>query len=313
MQHTVTSRSRPAHKRRLWLVPLLFLLPHLTVFCLFNLLPDLAGIYAAFTKWDLAAAPQWTGLQNLRTILLDSSSLFYWQFRWGLQNTCLFVLLVVPLRIILPLLLASALNRKCAGHALFQTLFYLPALLSLSIVMVSWNYMFNTNYGIINAYLHLGSLSWTNTVPFNWIALIVITVWWGTGTNMIIFQSALANVPSEILEAAEIDGASRVQRFFHISLPCIRFPLTYVLATTVIAEFNVWGQPYMFNNGGPVVDTVNGFARTSNIMLMQIIRDTGFKGSYGSNPGIASAMALLLGIIMVIVSIIQVCAMQKNS
>ncbi len=299
-------------KRKRWLVPLFFLLPHLTVFSIFNLLPDLAGIYAAFTRWDLGSTPQWIGLQNLKTILFDSSSLFYWDFWWGLQNTVIFVLITVPLRVIIPMLFALILNKKFPGRNLFQVLIYLPALLSLSVVMISWNYMFNSNYGLINTYLHLGSLSWMNTVPFNWIALIIITVWWGTGVNMIVLQSALAGVPQDLMEAAQIDGAGRWKRFFRITLPCIKFPVTYVLTSSLIAEFNVWGQPYMFNNGGPIIDMANGYAHQSNLMLMQVIRDVGFKGSFGSNPGIASAMALVLGAIMVTVSIMQVRMMRKG-
>lgn len=299
-------------KKRAWMIPLLFLLPHLAVFCVFNLIPAVAGIYAAFTKWDLGSMPQWVGLDNFKTILTDSNSLYYWQFRWGLKNTCLFVLLVVPIRIIVPLLLALVLNKRYPGHGVHQILFYLPSLLSLSIVMVSWNYMFNPNYGLINTYLNLGTLSWTNTTPYNWIALVIITAWWGTGGNMIVLQSALAGVPRELEEAAKIDRANAVQRFFYVTLPQIKFPLTYVVATTIIAEFNIWGQPYMFNKGGAVVETVNGFAHQSNIMLMQIIRDTGFGGSYSSNPGIASAMALILGAIMTVVSIFQVRMMQKE-
>ncbi len=291
---------------------LCFLLPHLILFCLFSLLPSLAGIYAAFTKWSLGKAPEWVGLANLRAILTDQNSIYYWKFRWGLQNTCLFVLLAVPLRIIVPLLLAAALNTRCKGHTIFQTLFYLPGLLSLSIVMISWNYMFDTNYGIVNNLLNLGKLSWVNRVPYNWIAIIIITVWWGTSASMIIFQSALAGVPTEQLEAAQLDGAGAVKRFFYIKLPAIRYPLTYVAATSIIQEFNVWGQPYMFNNGGPVIENVNGYAHQSNIMLMQIIKDTGFNGTTSSNAGVAAAMSLILGIIMVIVSIVQVRLMQKE-
>ena len=306
-----TAVLKQSRNRRRY-VPLLFLLPHLIIFGCFNLLPSMAGIYAAFTKWELGQMPQWVGLRNLKTLLTDQSSLFYWELRWGLRNTCLFVLIAVPLRIIVPLLLAVALNSRCPGHKIYQTIFYLPALLSLSIVMGSWNYMFNTNYGIVNNMLGLGKLSWTNTVPLNWAAIIVITVWWGTGMNMVIYQAALAGIPTDILDASKVDGAGCVQRFFHIILPSMRYPLSYTLAVSIIAEFNVWGQPWMFNKGGPVVEIVNGFTRNSNMMMMQYIRDTGFQGAYGSNPGMASAMALILGIVMVAVSLIQVRIMQRN-
>ena len=138
------------------------------------------GVFAAFTKWPLGQSPVWVGLKNFRTVFMDSSSNYYWQMRWGLENTVKFVLLCVPFRILVPLLLAWALNSGCKGSKTLQSVFYIPALLSLSVVMVSWNYMFNASYGVINNILGLGKLNWTSTDPYNWVALILITVWWGT-------------------------------------------------------------------------------------------------------------------------------------
>lgn len=103
-----------------------------------------------------------------------------------------------------------------------------------------------------------------------------------------------------------------MQRFLYITIPSIRYPLSYTLATTLIAEFNIWGQPMLFNNGGIIVETVAGYTRKSNMMLMQYIKDLGF-GNYGANPGIASAMSLVLGIIIMIVSMIQIRLMKENS
>ena len=305
-------KTRHLNQKKQFRKSILFLLPLLFTFTCFNLIPSLTGIYAAFTKWTLGDRPIWVGLSNLKAILFDPSTEYYWTFRWGLGNTCLFVLLCVPLRIIVPLLFAFAINTRCRGNKLFQAIYYLPSLLSLSVVMSSWAYMFDTNYGIINALLGLGKFSWTITIPYNWIAIIWISVWWGNGGTMIIYQSALAGIPQEIIESSEIDGANTMQRFFHITLPSIRYPLSYTLATTLIAEFNVWGQPMMFNNGGIIVETVNGFTRKSNMMLMQYIKDLGF-GNYGANPGVASAMSLALGLIIVLVSMVQIRLMRENS
>ena len=303
---------RHLNQRKQLRASILFLLPLLLTFTCFNLIPSLTGIYAAFTTWTLGESPVWVGLSNLKTLLFDENSLYYWELRWGLKNTCLFVLFCVPLRVIVPLLLAFALNTHCRGHKIYQAVFYLPALLSLSVVMTSWNYMFNTNYGLINVALGLGKLSWTNTTPLNWIALIIITVWWGNGGTMIIYQSALAGIPEEIIESSQIDGANTWQRFIHITIPSIRYPLSYTLTTAIIAEFNIWGQPMMFNDGGIIVETVNGFTRKSNMMLMQYIKDIGF-GNFSSLPGMASAMSLILGVIIVAVSMIQIRLMRENA
>lgn len=305
MQHSLT------HRKKKWLIPLLFLLPHLFFFGCFTLFPTLTGVFAAFTKWPLGQSPVWVGLDNFHTVFTDSSSNYYWQLRWGLENTFKFVILCVPFRILVPLLLAWALNTGCKGSKTLQSLFYIPALLSLSVVMVSWNYMFNASYGIINTLLGLGKLKWTSTDPYNWIALILITVWWGTSGNMVIYLSALAGVPKEMLEAAEVDGANALQKFTRVTLPSIKFPLQYTIVTSIIAEFGIWGQPAMFNKGGVTIEVINGITRPANKMLLQYVMETGF-GSIGVNAGIASVMALVLGVIMFTVSLVQFKLMRRN-
>lgn len=293
-------------------VPFAFLAPHVLAFVCFNLFPTLVGVFSAFTKWTLGANPQWIGLYNFEQLFTNTNSMYYWQLRWGMLNTLKFVAFCVPFRILIPLLFAMALNTHCRGNKLFQTLLYLPALLSLSVVMVSWSYMFHTNYGIINNLLSLGKVQWMNAEPFNWLALILITVWWGCGSNMIIYQSALASVPAELQEAASVDGANAFQRFLHITLPSIKFPLQYTIITSVIAEFGIWGQPDMFNSGGPTIEMVNGYTHLSNKMMMQYIAENGF-GKSGVNAGMASAMALTLGLVIFLVSILQFKAMRANA
>ena len=304
--------QRMSKKVRRIVIPLLFLLPHLFFFGCFTLFPTLTGIFSAFTDWPLGSMPRWIGLENFRTLFFDSGSQYYWQFRWGLANTLRFVVLCVPFRIVVPLMLAWALNERFTGHRILQSVFYLPALLSLSVVMVSWNYMFNASYGVINTLLGLGKVKWMTQDPLNWIALVIITVWWGCGANMIIYQSALASVPASILEAAEVDGANAWQRFIHVTLPSIRFPLEYTLVTSVIAEFNIWGQPDMFNKGGVITEVVNGVPRHANKMIIQYIMENGF-GRLGVNAGIPSAMALLLGLLIFTVSLLQFKAMRRNA
>lgn len=293
-------------------VPWAFVLPHLLIFACFNVFPIMTGIFASFTKWTLGKMPVLMGLENFRSLFMDSSSIYFWQLRWGMANTLKFVLFCVPLRILIPLSLALFLSSKCPGHKVLQSFFYLPALLSLSVVMVSWKYMFDPSVGVINNLLALGKVQWFTKEPFNWIALVFITAWWGTGSNMIIYQSALAGVSEDIQEAASVDGANTFQRFIHVTIPSIRFPLQYTIITSVIAEFGIWGQPDMFNAGGPTLEVVNGTAHQSNMMMMQYIASNGF-GSSGVNAGIASAMALVLGMVIFIISLIQFRVMRRNA
>lgn len=272
----------------------LFILPHLIIFGIFFAIPAVFGIYVSFTKWNLYSSPQWVGLENYYNILINSDSTFYQQFHNGLKNTLSFALFSVPFCIAVPLLFAVLLNAKPRGHKIFQSIFYLPTLFSISAVVLTWSFMFNKNMGIVNKLLGL-KVAWTSTQPYTWIALVAITVWWCIGSNMVIYQAALASVPKEIYEAAKMDGSSGIRTFFCISLPNIKDQLLYTVVMTTIAQFNVYGQPLMFSNGAP--------KDTTRVLLMYI-QQLAF-GTGESVAGIAASMAVMLGLCIMLVSLIQ--------
>ena len=312
-----TNAARIAGKNQ-WkarLTALSFLSPHLLLFAVFFMIPSVIGIASAFTDWQLGKPMVFIGLDNFKTLFFNQDSQYYWQLRWGLASTAKFVLMTVPFQIIVPLLLAVALKKKPFAHKIFQSIFYLPALLSIAVVMLSWNYMFNMSAGFINQALGLGKLNWTSSDPQCWYALVIITVWWVSGGNMIIYQSALASIPQELYEAASVDGANGFQQFWHITVPGMRYPLTYTAITSVIQQFGIYGQPLMFNvgsPGGPTVAMINGFDKRSYYMLLMYIFDLGF-GRAGGNPGMASSMALILGLVILAVSVIQFRVLRANA
>lgn len=303
---------RSKHRSKQGLTALSFLLPHLLFFAVFFLIPSAVGIVSAFSKWQLGKPMEFIGAENFKTLFFNENSQYYWQLRWGLTNTVKFVLMTVPFQIVVPLLLAVALQRRPFGHKVFQSIFYLPALLSIAVVMLSWNYMFNMSAGFINQALGLGKLNWMSSIPHNWIALVIITIWWVAGGNMIIYQSALASISQELYEAAAVDGANGVKQFWHITVPGMRYPLTYTAITAVIQQFGIYGQPLMFNGGGPVTAVINGFDQKSNNVLLMYIFDLGF-GRAGGDPGMASAMALVLGLVILVISIIQFRILRANA
>lgn len=274
--------------------PYLFLAPHLIFFLVFFLIPSIFGIYISFTDWNLFGAPNWVGLQNYQTILMNEGSTFHTQFYNGLSNTFKFVLFTVPFCIMVPLLLAAALNAKPKLHKFFQSLFYLPTLLAISAVTLIWGIIFSSTHGPINNLFDL-SILWTSSQPYAWVVLVVVTVWWTIGGNMIIYQAALNGISKDYYEAADIDGATSAQKFFKITLPSIRGQLLYTIVMTTIAQFNVYGQPLMLTGGGPT---------NSTRVLLMYIQSNAF-GSGQSIAGIASAMAVMLGVCIMIVSAIQ--------
>lgn len=280
--------------------PILYLLPHLIIFTIFFLIPLVFGIYIAITKWDLVRTPRFVGFDNFKTLLF-SNSIFHDQLVSGLGHTFLFVLISVPFCILVPLILAVALNTKPVLGKFFQGLFYLPSLFSISAVVIVWSLIFNPNYGPLNTLFHLNQV-WTGTQPWAWMTIVILTVWWTIGGNMIIYQAALNGISKDYYEAADIDGASSWQKFIHITLPSIRGQLLYTIVTTTIAQFNIYGQPLMLTNGGP-----NG----STTVLMMNIQQNAF-GSGQSLAGLSSAMAVILGICITIVSMIQLFLLRSK-
>jgi ABC-type sugar transport systems, permease components len=285
-----TASKSPSKDKIAWL----FLAPHLTIFVIFFLIPVIFGIYISFTNWDLINSPTFIGFDNYKELFFESNSTFYEQLRIGLKNTLIFVILSVPFCLAVPLLLATALNAKPRLGKVFQSVFYMPSLFAISAVTIIWRLVFHVNYGPVNV-ITKSSTSWLGNQPYAWVVLVVVTVWWTIGGNMVIYQAALNGVPQDIYEAADIDGANAVQKFFKIALPQIRGQILYTAVMTTIAQFNVYGQPLILTGGGP---------NNSTRVLLMYIQQNAF-GSGQSIAGIASAMAVILGLCIMAVSVVQ--------
>ncbi|MEF2964883.1 sugar ABC transporter permease [Paenibacillus sp. M1] len=283
--------------------PVFFVGPHLILFLIFILIPTVYGIYASFTHWNLMNNPEWIGLSNYKTILFDETSTFYNQFFNGLKNTLIFVVISVPLLIVIPLLVAVALEHKQIKlKGTIQAIIYIPGLISISAAALIWLLIFNKQLGITGNVFH-SQVAWAANQPYAWIIIFVISVWGGVGGNMIIYRASIAGVSKDLYESAEMDGAGSVKRFFSITLPSIRFPLIYTFVMTTAASFNVFGQPLMMTDGGP---------RQTTHVLMMYIRQLAF-GHGESIAGMASAMAVLLGLVILVVSALQYYVMSRNS
>ncbi|AOZ92127.1 carbohydrate ABC transporter permease [Paenibacillus crassostreae] len=290
-------------KKKLNLAPVFFVGPHVVLFIVFILIPTIYGIYASFTKWNLMNDPVWVGLDNYRTILFDSESTFHVQFTNGLQNTLFFVVLSVPLLIVIPLMVAVALeHKKVKMKDFIQAIIYIPGLISISAAALIWSLIFNKQLGITGNLLGSDTV-WAAHQPYAWIIIIVITVWGGAGGNMIIYRASISGVAQDLYEAAEMDGAGAFRKFFSITLPSIRFPLIFTFVMTTAGAFNVFGQPLMMTDGGP---------QQSTHVLMMYIRQLAF-GNGESIAGMASAMAVLLGLVILIISALQYYVMNRNA
>ncbi|MEK4517161.1 sugar ABC transporter permease [Paenibacillus sp. FSL H8-0122] len=279
------------------LTSFLFILPYLAAFGLFLLFPILYGLVISLQDFELLSAEHpFVGLRNYITILTPGTyenSLFF----SGLWTTLQFVLYSVPLLIVAGLgmaLLVNALPRKLRG--LFRTFYFLPYAMSASVMAVIWLMMFDTNAGFINSLLQklgLSGIPWLTATPWVWIALVLTTLWWTIGFNMIIFVNALNEVPEDYYEAASIDGAGAWNRFVSITLPSIRPVMLFVLITSTIASFNVYAQPFLLTRGGP--------GDTTRVLLINVLDQAFARKDIGS----ASAMAIMMALLIMIISIVQ--------
>ncbi len=284
--------------RKVDIVPYLFIAPQLILFTIFFIIPAATGIVAAFCKWNIYTnpTPVFNGLDNFKQILFDSNTSYFTMFRNGMSNTLKFVIMSVPFCILIPLIMAFVLSLKPRGHGFFQALYYLPNIFSISTVILVWFYVFNRADGLVNNSLAAilsqpVNINWLGEQPFAWVAITVITVWWCLGGNLVIYLAAINGVSGDIVEAAEIDGASIMTKITKIILPSIRPQISYTIVLTTISQFNIYGQSLMLTAGGP---------DSSTHTMMMYIRQLAFGSS--SVAGIAASMALLFGIVMIITS-----------
>ncbi|PJN88383.1 carbohydrate ABC transporter permease [Bacillus sp. mrc49] len=275
----------------------LFVLPYLILFTVFLIAPIGYGVWISLHDWDLLnPVKEFVGLKNYLNIF-DSESYLHNLFFEGLKNTFLFVLFSVPLLVAVGLglaLLLNALPKKLTG--LFRTAYFIPYSVSVSIVAIIWLWIFDTNSGLINQYLQklgLSAIPWLTDIPWAWVSIIIATLWWTIGFNMVIFTNALNEVSEELYEAGSLDGANRWQTFFHITLPTIKPTMLFVTLTSTIASFNIYGQPYLMTRGGPGTST--------QVLLMNIVEE----GFNQRQLGNAAAMSILMALIMIIISLVQ--------
>lgn len=245
----------------------MFLMPYGAVFGIFVLLPVLYGFYISLHKWHiLAPKPEFIGLRNYKLVLSDDL------FRIAFARTAFYVAMVVPLGNALSLLLAVGLNQNYRGTTFYKVAFYLPVVMSVSVIAILWRWLYSAEFGIINHYLsQIASLGhqiapaispaalkpqWLNSPATAMPAIALMSIWWGAGGNMLIYFAGLKNVPKELLEAAEIDGAGPWRRFWTVSWPLLRPTTLFCLVMSVIASFQVFGQTYILTGGGPYYSTL---------------------------------------------------------
>jgi len=274
-----------------------FVAPALIVIGVFFVLPVVAALLLSFTDFDLYALAD---LRNLRVVGLRNyvrllETPLFWQ---ALGNTLYFVVVGVPLSIGASLATALLVNSPLARlKAVFRTALFMPVVTTLVAVAVIWRYLLSTRYGMINYALGrfgIGPIDWLGDPHWAMPAIILFAVWKSFGYNMVILLAGLQSIPADLYEAARVDGASASQRFRHVTLPMLAPILAMVAILTIAGYFQLFGEPYVMTQGGPLQSTVS---------VLYFMYEEGFKWW---NLGSASAVAFLLFLFIFAVTALQV-------
>lgn len=283
---------------------LLMVTPYIIHFVVFVLGSLLASLYFSFSHYDILNPPEWTGLDNYKKLFNES---VFWKALW---NTIYFTILFVPLQTFIALILAVALNQKLRGLKVFRLAHFLPVISSWTVIMYVSDTIFNPRFGFANSLLMkvgLDPQKWLQDEQLVIPLLVLIAVWKGVGYIMVLFLAGLQNVPSEVYEAAEIDGAGALSKFRHITVPLISGTTFLVLILSTISTFQAFEQIYVMT-GGAIDASAAGGPNQSSLVLMIYLYQEGF--SY-LRMGYASAIAWVLFVILFLLTIIQMILQKK--
>jgi len=262
----------------------------------FLILPMVAAVCLSFASWDLLSPIQWIGLGNFKELF--THAIFY----KSLLNSVIFIVGYLPLVYFLGLAAALGLNKKFRGSSFLRAAYFLPVVTSWVVVSLLWKWILNPNGGIVNSFLHVLGIhgpGWWTSPTWAMPSVIIASVWKDLGYVMLILLSGLQSIPPEYQEAAAMDGASKRQILFKITLPLLTPATFFVIVISLINNFQVFDQIYLMTGGGPDGST--------SVLVQQIVKNA---FDYG-RTGFASAMSMLLFIILLIITLIQL-GLQKR-
>ncbi len=222
--------------------------PWIIGFLIFIAGPIFASLFFSFCNYDVVTSPDWVGIQNYKRLFSDP---LFWQ---SLKVTSYYSLVSVPLGIALSLIIAILLNQNIRGLAWFRTIYYMPSVISGVAVSLLWMWIFNPEFGILNFLLwklfHIQGPAWLMSEEWVIPALIIMSLW-GIGGDIVIYLAGLQGIPTELYEAAEIDGANSFNKFLNITIPMMSPVLLFTLIMGIINSFQVFTQAYVMTGGGP--------------------------------------------------------------
>jgi putative chitobiose transport system permease protein len=272
--------------------PYLFLLPALLLLTVSAFYPLIQAFYLSFTNYNFIGVTKFVGWDNYLSIWGDR---LFWQV---MGNTLTYLVIVVPSLVILSLALALLVNQKIRGMAIFRSIYYLPVIVSVVVAAIAWKWIYSEN-GVLNYVISFFALAWQNPIQISWltnpdtaiVAIALVTIWRGLGYYMAIYLAGLQAIPSELYEAAAIDGSDGCLKHWDITIPLMR---PYILLVTVISTINamkIFEEVYIMSRGGPANST-----KTVVYYLYE-------KGFSSLEMGYASAIGVILFLAIFAISI----------
>ncbi|TLS47774.1 sugar ABC transporter permease [Streptomyces montanus] len=270
----------------------------LIVVVVFTVAPILASFVLALFKWDAISSPEFVGLDNFDALLSDEA------VTHSLLVTAGFAVMIVFLQVVLGLGLALLVAQRASKivQNLFRAAFFLPMLASAASISIVMSYVFNDQFGVINYYLgllHLPEVSWLSSTGGATATIVIVAVWQQLGFTFILFVAALGSVPQDVLEAAQIDGASSARMFWRIKLPLISPTVLFASTVGLINTMQLFDQPYVMTKGGP------GDSTYTTVLL---VYQTAFQNL---QFGYASAMSVVLFAVLLVITAVQFTVSRK--
>jgi multiple sugar transport system permease protein len=262
-----------------------FLCAALVCFALFSWYPIVRGVLLAFQQVNFVTDPEWVGFENFERLFADP---LFWD-AWG--NTLLFTGLALVFGFFVPFLIAVLLNELRHAKGYFRLVVYLPVMLPPVVAALLWKWFYDPGPGLFNSLLRAVGIDgprWLDDSTTSLLSLVLVATWSNLGSATLIYLAALQTIPGELYEAAELDGASVVQRLRHVTIPQTRFVLLVLLLLQVVATMQIFTEPYIMTGGGPDDSTVT--------VLLLLYRYAFVYNDFGTASALSTLLLVFLSV-----------------
>jgi raffinose/stachyose/melibiose transport system permease protein len=296
---TTVYATRKRRRSGEWL-SFLWVLPAVLLYALFKIVPLVGGVWLALLRWDGIEPPRFIGLNNFRRMLEDE------KLGPALLHNVQYAFGTVSGKIILSLFLAVLLNQALAGRTFYRTALFMPVVMSFVVVSILWAWIYNNQFGLVNNLLRAVGLQflaadWLGNPRIALWSLMLVDIWKWYGFHMVIFLAGLQTIPTELYDAARVDGASRRRQFFNITLPLLQPVMVVNVMLSLVGALNVFDIPYVMTEGGP--------ANSTNVLALHIYIES-FKFS---KLGYGAALSYALFVFVTLIALIQLRVMSRDN